>query len=130
MFNRPNAIGLLLALTFGIVSGTAQAQFERTDSDVYIYSGERDFEVEIMPGQPPTVSVYAIIDLPVALYVIYSANRFSYEPLGTFQCNQEFSMLKSHSNGLYDVRCVNGNVFNENDESVLKFDGTIYKQIF
>ncbi len=119
-----SCMGLLL------FSSNAFAQFIKTDANAYIYSGDRDIEVSIMEGMPPTVSVYAIIDLPIAFYVIYSANRFEYETLGAFQCNVEFTLLKTHSNGLYDFACVNANVFNENDPSILKYDGTRYFQKF
>ena len=124
----PAFIAGIVALMF--LSSTASAQFTKTNANAYIYTGDRNIEVSIMEGMPPTVAVYAIIDLPIAFYVIYSANRYAYETLGAFQCNVEFTLLKSHSNGLYDFACVNADVFNENNSSTLEYNGTRYIQKF
>ncbi|HHS82994.1 MAG TPA: hypothetical protein ENJ68_05680 [Devosia sp.] len=127
---RPARLFAPSLLAMSLLTATpARAQFERYDADVFLYTG-RNFEVQLMDGHPPTVTVFAIIDLPTALYVIFSNDRSYNTPLGTFQCNKEFTLLNTQSNGLYDVRCVNDTPYTKNDVSTLKFDGTRYRQIF
>lgn len=127
---RPARFLAFSVLALSLLPATsARAQFERYNADIFLYTG-RNFEVQLMDGHPPTVSVFAIIDLPTALYVIFSNDRSYNTPLGTFQCNKEFTLLKTQSNGLYDVRCVNDTPYTKDDVSTLKFDGTRYQQIF
>ena len=119
----PSAFVFCLATTL-----PGLAQFSSSDAKVFI--GGPELQVETLPGQQYAVYTYATIDLPVALYTIISSNRFNYAVLGTFQCNAEFSTLKTQTNGYYDIRCVDKNVFNEPEAYVLKFDGLRYVQQF
>jgi len=64
----------------------------------------------------------------VALYSIAVTNGFSIiDNLGTFQCNQEFTILKTSSFGFYDIKCVtNDNVGNARNYT-LQYDNTSYR---
>jgi len=124
-FSKMN-LRTLLAILFILFSGTSFAQFEKSSGQVFI--AWPSLEVEPMPAQQTEIMIYAVIDGDVALYTIAVRNRFSIGNLGTFQCNQEFAILKTSSFGFYDIKCVTNDHVGNARNYILKYDNTSYRQ--
>jgi len=116
----------ILVISF---SGNAFAQFEKSSGQVFI--AWPSLKVEPTPARQTEIMIYAIIDGDVALYSIAVTNGFSIiDNLGTFQCNQEFTILKTSSFGFYDIKCVTKNYVGDARNYTLKYDNTSYQQGF
>ena len=109
----------LVAVFFIALPSLANAQFEPSDARLFVDWPQ--LEADPMPGQSSESMIYAVIDGDIALYTIAVQNRFNIAVLGSFQCNKEFTLLKSQSNGFYDIRCADKNVFNETSIYILQF---------
>jgi len=120
---------ILLALVLMFLPSIAHAQFQASSAKTFI--DWPNLQVDPLPGQQSEAMVYAVIEDDVALYTIAVQNRTSIAVLGAFQCNREFGVLKSSSNGFYDIRCVNADMFEEATTYILKFGkNQIYNQNF
>ncbi len=113
------AMILPVTLPSVLFPSVALAQFQASEAKVFV--DWPDLQVGREPGSQSEAKVYAVIDHPIALYTILENNRYGPALLGTFQCNREFTVLKSTSNGYFDILCVDENIFEEKTSSVLRF---------
>ena len=111
--------GALFALFSLALPLNAVAQFQPSDARLFVDWPE--LSAQTMPGPPNEAMIYAIIEGDIALYTIAIRNRSDIAVLGSFQCNKEFQILKSQSNGLYDIRCADKNVFNETSIYIIQY---------
>jgi len=119
----------ILALPLIALPSVALAQFQPSDAKIFIDWPE--LQVDPMPGQQSEAMIYAIIDGDVALYTIAVQNRSNTAVLGAFKCNREFTVLKSYSNGFYDIRCVDEDTFKQPGTYILSFGKNgMYNQKF
>ncbi len=87
------------------------AQFQPGEAKLFLDWPES--QVDPIPGDRTEAAIYAVIDHPAALYTISVFYRYNNGVIGAFQCNREFSVLKSSTNGFYDIRCVDENAFEQ-----------------
>lgn len=120
---------LIAALVFGAASATEK--FRKSDDKLFIHwpdlAVDEDAETEY--------GVYAIIqtgggNLPV-IYVITGNFKGKVFVLGSARCDKEFTVLKSVTRGLRDIRCVRQDVFGRKTTTTLQYgqDG-LYKEIY
>ncbi len=128
MLSLKTVLSALFALIIIGAPSLAQAQFQASKAKVFLDWPE--LQVDPMPGQQSEAMVYAVIDGDVALYTIAVQNRNAISALGAFQCNKEFTVLKTRSNEFRDIRCVDRDDFGKLHRYVLKFNGVTYKQTF
>ena len=116
------------ALALALAS-PAQAQFEPSQAKVFVDWPQ--LEVEPMQGLNSEFAIYALVDQPKVIYTIIVTTRSNVSVLGSFHCNKEFTVLTSSTNGLYDIRCVEEDLFEQVSTYILRMgkDG-LYKQIF
>ncbi|HHG89008.1 MAG TPA: hypothetical protein ENJ90_00830 [Devosia sp.] len=118
-----------LAALFLVPANSAQAQFEPSQAKVFIDWPQ--LEVEPMQGFSSEFAIYALVDQPRVVYTITVTTRSNVSVMGAFHCNKEFTVLTSSTNGYYDIRCVEEDLFEQVRTYVLRMgkDG-LYKQIF
>jgi len=107
----------------------ASAQFQPSQARVFIDWPQ--LEVEPMQGFNSEFAIYAVIDEPRVLYTITVTTRSNVSVLGAFHCNKEFTVLTSSTNGYFDIRCVEEDLFEQVSTYILRMgkDG-LYKQVF
>ncbi len=129
LFSLKTVLSALFALFIIGAPSLALAQFQASSAKVFIDWPE--LEVDPFPGEQSEAMIYAVIDDDVALYTIATQNRNNIAVLGAFQCNKEFTVLKSSSNGFYDIRCVDKNVFGQSSSYILHYGKNgMYNQKF
>ncbi|VAW14321.1 hypothetical protein MNBD_ALPHA12-2035 [hydrothermal vent metagenome] len=129
MFSLKAVLPALFALTIIGAPSLALAQFQKSEARVFVDWPE--LQVDPMPGGQSEAMVYAVIDGEVALYTIAVQNRNNIAVLGAFQCNKEFTILKSSTNGFYDIRCVDQDVFKQPKAYILRYGNNgLYNQKF
>jgi len=129
LFSLKTVARALLGSVLIALPSLALAQFQASDAKVFVDWPE--LQVDPVPGGQSEAMVYAVIDFPVSLYTIAVQNRSNIAVLGAFQCNREFTVLKSSTKGFYDIRCVDEDVFEQRSTYVLRFGKNgMYNQIF
>ncbi len=123
------AIRVFLALLLVLAPSLSLAQFEPSQAKVFIDWPQ--LEVEPLQGFNSEFAIYALVDQPKVIYTITVTTRSNVSVLGAFHCNKEFTVLTSSTNGLYDIRCVEEDLFEQVSTYVLRMgkDG-LYKQVF
>ncbi len=129
MFSLKTVAPVLLGSLLIALPSLGLAQFQPSQAKLFVDWPE--LQMDPMPGQQTEAAVYAIVDLPTALYTISVTTRSGVAVLGAFQCNKEFSVLKSGINGFYDIRCVDEDIFENSSTYVLRYGKNgRYNQIF
>ncbi len=124
-----NLTRTLIALFLLAIPSAALAQFQASEGRLFIDWPR--LEVEPVQGFSSEFAIYAIVDQPKVIYTITVTTRSNVSVLGAFHCNDEFSVLKTSTNGYYDIRCVEIDLFEQKRTYILRMgkDG-LYKQIF
>ncbi len=119
----------LLATALIAAPSLASAQFEPSQASVFVDWPQ--LEVEPMQGFNSEFAIYALVDQPRVIYTITVTTRSNVSVMGAFHCNQEFTVLTSSTNGYFDIRCVEEDLFEQVRTYILRMgkDG-LYKQVF
>ncbi len=127
--SKANIIRTLFALFLLALPSAALAQFQTSQGKLFIDWPR--LEVEPMQGFSVEFAIYAIVDQPKVIYTITATTRSNVSVLGAFHCNNEFTVLKTSTNGYYDIRCVEVDLFEQKRTYILRMgkDG-LYKQVF
>ncbi len=128
MHSLRKIIAVFIAALFILTPLQSAAQFQPSTAKTFI--DWPNLQVDPVPGQQSEAMVYAVINDDVALYTIAVRNRTSIAVLGAFQCNKEFTILKTSSNDFYDIRCVDEGMLDNVKTYILTFNGTVYVQDF
>lgn len=122
---------LTIAFAFLMMAASgARAGEDFTLSDSELFLGWLDLAVnedDLDPGQPQReFGAYAIAEsgtnMPV-IYVMFSSFKGRLSVHNAFRCDKEFTVLESHTNEFYDVRCVKQYTDSDNIVSVLRYEG-------
>lgn len=119
------AFAFLMMAASGARAGEA---FTLSDSELFlgwldlVANGE-----ELYPGQPQReFGAYAIAEsgtnMPV-IYVMFSSFKGRLTVHNAFRCDKEFTVLETHTNGFYDVRCAKQYTNSDDIVSVLRYEG-------
>jgi hypothetical protein len=122
-----------LALTMPLLShaGSAAAEFQKSNDRLFIDG----LDLAVNPNPEMEFGAYAIVltggeNLPV-IYVITSNFKGKVSVLGSFRCEKEFTVLKSHTGGMRDIRCVRQDVFDRKTKTTLRHGPSgLYKEHF
>jgi len=122
------AFGLFVAAMSATV-GPATAQFQKSDDALFVGGPELITDPE--PGSE--TFVYAIVDdlSDNVFYMLLYSFKGAISVKGAFRCDNEFSVLKSETNGWRDIRCVKTDVFDRQTTTTLSMgDNGKYEEFF
>ncbi len=116
-FKISAAVSGLVVAALSATVGPAAAQFQKSDDALFVGGPELISDPE--PGSE--TFTYAIVDdlSDNVFYLILYSFKGAITVKGAFRCDNEFSVLKSETDGWRDIRCTSTDVFGRRTTSTL-----------